>query len=288
MNDEKQSSGIVGWELEGVCENVYKVIMRYQYVLSANPPYATYVNELGAGRSESEEAIINFDKEDRMFVLMPRMHISSNLKSSEECRRLPSPVVRALYREPPFQLKGQRPVDKIRDPNIELYPWMTYVLVHSTGKKQEIQATRQTADDDVPLVRAEILEHKRPACQREAQKCVQEVQDLREVIQNLPSSVDCNGHPAVAEEHLRFWKWFASFITEQSEPENFRDELLETASRMFERMTGSSSKGNVTCHLCNKPNSTKFSALNGPQQFQNHIVGKAHWRFLKSLQVDQA
>ena len=150
--------------------------------------------------------------------------------------------------------------------------------------------TRQTKDDDVPLTGAEIMEHKRPSCQQEVRKCVHEAQALHKAIQGIPPSGDWSEHSDIPGVHLSIWKCFAACIKEGSDLEDFKDALAKTASRMFESMRGSSDQGSVTCYLCNKVRPQQFSGLTGPEQFQNHCVGKTHWRFLKLLQsqTDQA
>ena len=122
---------------------MYVWAMRLQYFTSSEPRYATYVNELEEG-TKNENAIISCNAEGQISVMMPTMKMSIQLEKPND-RRVPSPVVRALFGEPPFKLKPT-PRTTVRDPNIELCPWVQYVLLHSQGEKPHLKivATRHT------------------------------------------------------------------------------------------------------------------------------------------------
>ena len=291
LDDDIQSSEILGWQIpEKLTVDMYVCAMRLQYFTSEEPRYATYKNELEE-ETKSKKAEISCNAEGQISVMMPTMKMSIQLEKPDDCR-VPSPVVRALFGEPPFKLKGLTPVTTVRDPNIELCPWVQYVLLHS---KQHLQiiATRQTDKEDVvPLSEAEIMEHRRPS--RRQKKGVPEA--LQEVIKGIADwkedfdgkgwkefiqgIVDWSEEEFIQEIQLSIWKSFAAYIEEDSLLEDLKGALANTAKQIWEAMGCSTATEGVFCYICR-------TSCNQLSQFQDHCAGKKHWNKVKELQCEK-
>ena len=104
-DDGHQADGFFGWRLLGdPILNEYTIVMRYQYFMRADDElrYVSYLAEL---ETEGEKAVIHDGFPDgQIFVTMPTIEISSQFQTKNERFRVPSPVVRALFGEPPVQL----------------------------------------------------------------------------------------------------------------------------------------------------------------------------------------
>ena len=270
LDDDTQSSEILGWQIpEDLTVDMYVWAMRLQYFTSSEPRYATYVNELEEATT-SEKAIISCTEEGQISVMMPTMKMSTRLEKPNNYCRVPSPVVRALFGEPPFKLKHQTSFTTVRDPNIELCPWVQYVL----KPKSSIIATRQTkAGDVVPLSPAEIMEHKRPKFR---QKTRLPPEALQELIQGAVAGREASDRKGWNEFQVSVWKCFAAYIEEDSVHEDFKGALANTASQMWKTMGCSSATGGVVCYICAR-------ACNQLAQFHDHCVGQRHWKRVKEL-----
>lgn len=106
---------------------------------------------------------MTLDRDCRIRVIMP-FDLCSQLKDDDTERdRLPAPVVRALFGEPPVKLFS--PTSRIsknllrgpcRVPDTELCPWVIY---DRTGFPGRWSAKRQTSDAYIPLSLVEWNEH---------------------------------------------------------------------------------------------------------------------------------
>ena len=125
---EDKKIQIRGWPLSGDPSLVeYTNAMRLHYFMSTEEPRrATYLAEIGEEEEGSKGDLI-IDEDDLLRVIMP-FDVSRQLRDDGERDRLPSPVVRALFGEPPVKLRRKRL--SLREPgsvpDIELCPWVLY------------------------------------------------------------------------------------------------------------------------------------------------------------------
>ena len=223
---------------------------------------------------------------------MPTIEISSQFQTKNERFRVPSPVVRALFGEPPVQLnfkdlsQAHIQCDHPSVPSDELCPW---VLYWRNSSRRYWQATRQNMDEDVPLSKAEILEHNRPLYQRASP--LLEPEGVAELLQEIqffgnesfgeePSDkVHTQMSHEFKEKELCVWKYCFGQRTFLNE-EGLKLILIQAASQIFRCLHGSCASGAVICNACN--NNTRCE-LNGPTQFQDHCVGSKHWGSMNRL-----
>ena len=264
----------------------YTIVMRFQYVMTPDKiRHATYLAEIGEDNAgEIGDVIIN--EANNISVIMP-FNISRILADDGERNRVPSPLVRALFGEPPIKLnsKGLTLRESGTVPDSAILPWVLYE--RHAGKWS---AKRQTPDAYIPLSLVELTEHGSVPSRGVGQEAVSDL------IMHAPPQISSNAEHAGAKDPYNFlftpeykqmeldtWKYYARFqdIVTRNE---WKDISETAAKKMIESVYGDTDASQMVCHVCSNGTDKKpHLVLNAPKQFIEHCIGDSHFKAVKLL-----
>ena len=283
---EDKKIQIRGWPLSGDPSLVeYTNAMRLHYFMSTEEPRrATYLAEIGEEEEGSKGDVIT-DEDDLLRVIMP-FDVSRQLRDDGERDRLPSPVARALFGEPPVKLRRKRL--SLREPgsvpDIELCPW---VLYEWTGFPRRWSAKRQASCAYIPLSLDEMREHDDDLTRGVGQEVVDE---LIRAAPSQPSSAAEHAAtdnrynrlftPEYKQWELDTWQYCITQKDQLSQTE-FKFMVDNVATRMITWVYGDRDAGTMVCNVRSKGDAPCL--LNGPKQFIDHCVGSKHCKSVKDL-----